>query len=117
MSENATYDVVIVGGGPAGLAAALYTARDRYRTLILEKNGLPGGQILFTERIENYPGYLKISGADLVENMRRQVEAFGAKLKLMAAATAIRKLEGGLLEVEVNGGAIGVGCPRTSFMT
>ena len=98
------FDVMIIGGGPAGLAAALYTARDRYSTLILEKNGLPGGQILFTERIENYPGYLKISGADLVENMRRQVEAFGAKLKLMAAATAIRKLEGGLLEVEVNGG-------------
>ena len=98
------HDLIIIGGGPAGLAAALYAARDRYDTLILEKNGLPGGQILFTERIENYPGHERISGPDLVENMRRQVEAFGAKLKMQAAATAIRRLEDARLEVEVNGG-------------
>ena len=60
-----TFDAIIVGGGPAGLAAGLYAARDRYRTLILEKNGLPGGQIMLTERIENYPGYEKVTGPGL----------------------------------------------------
>ncbi|MCD4698967.1 MAG: FAD-dependent oxidoreductase, partial [Phycisphaerae bacterium] len=55
MPESKIYDVIIIGAGPAGFAAALYTTRDRYDTLILDKSGLPGGQILLTERVENYP--------------------------------------------------------------
>ncbi len=62
MADNSLWDVIIVGVGPAGLAAGLYTARDRYRTLMLEKNGLPGGQIMLTEQIENYPGYENVTG-------------------------------------------------------
>ena len=52
MTDIETYDVIIVGAGPAGLAAGLYSARDRFKTLLLEKNGLPGGQIMLTEHIE-----------------------------------------------------------------
>ncbi|MHC4559417.1 MAG: FAD-dependent oxidoreductase, partial [Planctomycetota bacterium] len=77
MSEN--YDCIIVGGGPAGLAAALYTARDRMKTLILEKF-MPGGQIINTDRIENYPGIERIDGAGLVMQMQQQTESFGAEI-------------------------------------
>jgi len=71
------YDVIIIGAGPAGLGAALYAARDRLKTLILEKFS-PGGQIITTDRIENYPGIERIDGADLIQQMQKQVESFGA---------------------------------------
>jgi thioredoxin reductase (NADPH) len=92
------YDCIIVGAGPAGLAAALYTARDRYKTLILEKFA-PGGQISTTDRIENYPGIGRISGPDLVEKMQSQATAFGAEIKTGAEVTSMRKLDGGDIEI------------------
>ncbi len=65
------YDCIIVGGGPAGLAAALYTGRDRFNTLVVEKFA-PGGQIHNTDRIENYPGIERIDGPGLVELIQKQ---------------------------------------------
>ncbi len=101
MSEQTEklWDVIIVGAGPAGLAAGLYTARDRFETLMLEKNGLPGGQIMLTERIENYPGYENITGPALVDHMVNQVKQFGAELKTNAECTRLEKLDDGNLRV------------------
>ena len=99
MTESTLYDVIIIGAGPAGLAAGLYTSRDGYNTLLLEKNGLPGGQIMLTEHIENYPGYEKIGGFELVEKMKQQVLNFGAEIKANKAVTNIAKQEDGNLEV------------------
>ncbi len=71
------YDVIIVGAGPAGLSAAIYAARAKYRVLVLEKNHI-GGQITITSEIVNYPGVEMAGGKELTEHMRVQAERFGA---------------------------------------
>jgi thioredoxin reductase (NADPH) len=93
-----TYDCIIVGAGPAGLAAAVYTARDRMKTLILEKL-MPGGQINNTDRIENYPGIERIDGPGLIEQMQKQVLNFGAEIKNSSEVTALEKLQDGKIAV------------------
>lgn len=80
MNQN-LYDVVIVGAGPAGLSAAIYMARAKYRVLVLEKAGI-GGQITITSEIVNYPGVESVSGKELTDKMRRQAESFGAEFAL-----------------------------------
>ena len=91
MAET-THDVIIIGAGPAGLGAGLYTARDRRDTLILEKF-MPGGQINNTDRIENYPGIEKIDGPGLIESMQKQVESFGARIENGADVERLERLE------------------------
>jgi thioredoxin reductase (NADPH) len=75
------YDIVIIGSGPAGLAAGIYAARSRLRTLILEKE-TPGGELMNIDLVENYPGYQDgVAGPDLGSNMMTQATKFGAELQ------------------------------------
>ena len=96
--SNVTHDVIIVGAGPAGLAAALYTSRDRLKTLILEKF-MPGGQIINTDRIENYPGIERIDGPGLIKQMQKQAVNFGAEIKNGCEVTRLEKLQDGNIAV------------------
>ena len=74
-----TVDVAIIGSGPAGLSAALYTAREGRSTLVIEK-ALTGGLVATIDRIDNYPGLPQAHGGELAGQMWRQAESFGAKL-------------------------------------
>jgi len=75
------YDLIIIGGGPAGLTAGIYASRARLKTLLLEKN-ITGGLAATTDKLENYPGFPDgISGMDLLERMRKQAERFGTEIK------------------------------------
>ncbi len=88
-----TYDVIILGAGPAGLSAAIYTGRALLDTIILER-AAPGGQILLTDFIENYPGFPEgIEPFKLTENIRKQAERFGAKI-VVEEAKEVRPKKG-----------------------
>lgn len=81
MSEQKIYDVVMVGAGPAALAAAVYTAREDIETLLIEK-GVVGGLAAITDKVDNYPGFPDgIEGIQLADNLRLQAERFGAKIE------------------------------------
>jgi len=85
-----TIDIAIVGGGPAGMTAALYAARARAKTVVFE-TALPGGQIVTTDHVENYPAFPDgISGSELGDLMYRQADRFGAEFRTFAA---IEKIE------------------------
>ncbi|MFA7074499.1 MAG: thioredoxin-disulfide reductase [Endomicrobiaceae bacterium] len=75
-----TYDVIVIGGGPAGLSAAIYSSRSRLKTLLIEKAGC-GGQIAITDNLENYPGFEEgINGFDIAVKMEKQARNFGAEI-------------------------------------
>lgn len=97
------YDVVVIGGGPAGLTAALYLARARYRVVVVEQERF-GGQITITSEVVNYPGVEHTGGAELTETMRRQAEGFGAEF-LLAEVTGL-ELEGDVKTVRTSRGAL-----------
>lgn len=76
---NDAYDVIIIGGGPGGLSAAIYSARARLKTLVVEEKRKPGGQCSTTDTLENYPGVIKVGGAELMDNFTEHARHFGAE--------------------------------------
>ncbi len=82
------YDVVIIGGGPAGLTAGIYVKRAMLNAVLFEKVGV-GGQIIVTDLVENYPGFLEISGAELAAKFEEQAQKFGLEIRNMIEVDSI----------------------------
>jgi thioredoxin reductase (NADPH) len=97
------YDVIIIGGGPAGLTAGLYTSRARLKSLLIEK-GLPGGLVTTTEWVENYPGFEEgILGAELAQKMEKQAVKFG--LEIIQGTVANIVLDGKIKKIILEEGS------------
>ncbi len=103
MGTTADYNVIIVGAGPAGLTAALYAGRSMLRTVVLEA-GVPGGELLRTETIEDYPGFEHIEGWDLAQRFENHARKFGAEFRTGGRVTAVRKGDDGNFDVETEEG-------------
>ena len=97
------YDVIVVGAGPGGLAAGMYAARAKLKSIVLEK-GLPGGQINNTGVIEDYPGFTTIDARELAQKMEEHAKHFGTEIKTLET-TEIRK-NGGSFEVKTTEGVL-----------
>ncbi|MEP6571137.1 MAG: thioredoxin-disulfide reductase [Gemmatimonadota bacterium] len=97
MSHEFEFDVIIVGGGPAGLCAAMYAGRGMLRAVLLER-GVPGGELLNTETIEDYPGFESILGRELATRMTDHAKKFGAEIR-QENVEAITRLHDGTFSV------------------
>jgi thioredoxin reductase (NADPH) len=93
MPERHQYEVIIVGGGPAGLCAAMYAGRGMLKTVLLER-GVTGGELLNTEWIEDYPGFLKVKGRELAQLMTDHALAFGAEIRQDNVESIERRADG-----------------------
>ncbi|HJU72994.1 MAG TPA: thioredoxin-disulfide reductase [Gemmatimonadaceae bacterium] len=104
MANTYSYDLVIVGAGPAGMTAALYAGRSMLKTVVLER-GQPGGELLNTEVIEDYPGFTRVDGWDLAQKFEMHAKEFGAEFKT-ANVDSIRKLADGNFQTVADSGDI-----------
>ncbi len=103
MDKN-RFDVIVLGGGPAGLTAGIYLSRSKAKTLILD-TGMPGGQMVLTYQIANYPGVENISGYQLSSVMKKQAENFGCVIKSNIKLTTLQ-LEGKQKKAELENGDV-----------
>ena len=97
------YEIIIVGGGPAGMSASVYAARKRLNTLLI--TGDIGGQVNWTSGVENYLGYQFIEGADLIGKFQQQVNQFPIDQKIGVKVTEIKKIDGGFEVISESGGS------------
>ncbi|MGQ0537740.1 MAG: thioredoxin-disulfide reductase [Gemmatimonadaceae bacterium] len=104
MATRHPFDMVIVGAGPAGMTAALYAGRSMLKAVILER-GAPGGELLNTELIEDYPGFESVKGWDLAQKFEAHAKVFGAEFRT-ANVTAIHKLADGTFDTIADDGAV-----------
>jgi thioredoxin reductase (NADPH) len=104
MHTTHDYDVLIIGGGPAGLCAAMYAGRGMLNAALLER-GVTGGELLNTERIEDYPGFESILGRELAERMTAHAVKFGAKI-LQENVEAIERQDDGVFHVTTSSGSL-----------
>lgn len=91
MTHN--FDLIIVGGGPAGLCAAMYAGRGMLNAVLLER-GITGGELLNTEKIEDYPGFITVGGPELAEKMTEHAKAFGADIRMETVDGIYREPDG-----------------------
>jgi thioredoxin reductase (NADPH) len=99
------YEVVIVGAGPAGMCAGMYAGRSMLRSVVLER-GLPGGELLNTEVIEDYIGFEHILGWELAEKMNNHAVKFGAEIRTSERVEKVRKVADGTFETSVENGDV-----------
>jgi thioredoxin reductase (NADPH) len=88
-----SFDLIIVGGGPAGLCAAMYAGRGMLNAVLLER-GITGGELLNTEKIEDYPGFITVGGPELAEKMTEHAKAFGADIRMETVDGIYREPDG-----------------------
>lgn len=92
MAENQIYDLVIVGGGPGGLSAGIYAMRAALKTILLEK-AIPGGQVVMSDEIENYPGIEHISGTELSQKFASHAQSYGLEIVSQEVVEVVPGLE------------------------
>ena len=103
MAATFEYDVVIVGAGPAGMCAGMYAGRSMLKAVVLER-GFPGGELLNTELIEDYPGFESVLGHVLAEKFHAHAAKFGAEFRLNVTVESVRRLDDGTFEVLADNG-------------
>ena len=105
MGTTFNYDIVIVGAGPAGMCAGMYAGRAMLKAVVLER-GLPGGELLNTEVIEDYPGFEHVLGYELAEKFASHTAKFGAELRTSTVVTTVRKRDDGTFETLTDSGDV-----------
>src|SRR5438034_597605 len=105
MPNTYQHEVVIIGAGPAGMCAAMYAGRAMLNTVVLER-GFPGGELLNTELVEDYPGFERILGSELAQKFADHAVKFGATLRTGVTVSTLRKRDDGVFETVTDSGDV-----------